>query len=441
MKEVINFLVSDIKLKNSDTIILGNSAGPDSMCLFDILLKLRDKYKFNIVCAHVNHNVRKESLKEKEFLMRYCYERNITFETMTIEKYGDDNFHNQARKIRYNFFYDLVRKYDANYLMTAHHGDDLIETILMRIVRGSTLKGYSGFSKVVVNDDFKIVRPLIYITKDDILDYNKVNNIPYVLDSSNFKDKYTRNRYRMNILPFLKKEDLKVHDKFIKFSETLEEYDEFINREINKKINKVYHDGKINIVLYKQLDYLIQKKIIYFILEQIYKDDLMTINDKHVRLIMNLLNSKKANAKLCLPRNIEVYKYYEYLEFSKEIKEIVNYEMELIKFAVLPNGHKLEIIDKIDSNNNNVCRIDSSEISLPLYIRTRKLGDKMFLKKLNGYKKVKDIFIDCKVPVKERDKWPIVVDSQDRIIWMPGLKKSKFTKLKNEKYDIIIKYS
>ena len=167
----------------------------------------------------------------------------------------------------------------------------------------------------------------------------------------------------------------------------------------------------------------------------------MTINDKHVKLIMNLLNSKKANAKLCLPRNIEVYKCYDYLEFSKEIKEIVNYNMELIKFAILPNGHKLEIIDEIDSNNNNVCRIDSNEISLPLYIRTRKFGDKMFLKKLNGYKKVKDIFIDCKVPVKERDKWPIVVDSQDRIIWIPGLKKSKFTKLKNEKYDIIIKYS
>ena len=115
--------------------------------------------------------------------------------------------------------------------------------------------------------------------------------------------------------------------------------------------------------------------------------------------------------------------------------------MELIKFAILPNGHKLEIIDEIDSNTNNVCRIDSNEISMPLYIRTRKFGDKMFLKKLNGYKKVKDIFIDCKVPVKERDKWPIVVDSQDRIIWIPGLKKSKFTKLKNEKYDIIIKYS
>ena len=441
MKEVINFLINDIKLKSTDTIVLGNSSGPDSMCLFNILLKLREKYNFNIVCAHVNHNVRKESLKEKEFLMQYCNERNIIFETMTIEKYGDDNFHNQARKIRYNFFYDLVRKYDANYLMTAHHGDDLIETILMRIVRGSTLKGYSGFSKIVVNGNFKIIRPLIYVTKDDILNYNKENKIPYVLDSSNFKGKYTRNRYRMNILPFLKKEDSKVHDKFIKFSETLEEYDEFINNEISKTITKVYNDNKINIILYKNLDYLIQKKLIYFILEDIYKDDLMTINDKHVKLIMNLLNSKRANAKLCLPRNIEVYKCYDYLEFSKEIREIVNYEMELMKFAILPNGHKLEIIDEIDSNNNNVCRIDSSEISLPLYIRTRKLGDKMFLKKLNGYKKVKDIFMDCKIPVNDRDKWPIVVDSQDRIIWIPGLKKSKFTKLKNEKYDIIVKYS
>ena len=108
---------------------------------------------------------------------------------------------------------------------------------------------------------------------------------------------------------------------------------------------------------------------------------------------------------------------------------------------ILPNGRKLEIIDEIESNNNDVCRIDSSEVKLPLYVRTRKLGDKMYLKKIDGCKKVKDIFIDCKVPIDERDKWPIVVDSEDKIIWIPGIKKSKFTKLKAEKYDIIIKYS
>lgn len=441
MDKVIDFLVNEVKLKDGDTIVLGNSGGPDSMCLLTILLRLREKYHLNIVSAHVNHNVRSESAAEKEFLMNYCKDNNVGFEAMTIERYGDDNFHNQARKIRYNFFNDVVKKYDANYLMTAHHGDDLVETILMRMVRGSTLKGYSGFEKILDNGTFKTVRPLVFINKDEALKFDEENNIPYVIDKSNFKGKYTRNRYRMNILPFLKEEDPKVHEKFLKFSETLNEYDNFINNEIKRTIGRVYKNNKIDVSKYRELDPLIQKKIIYVILEEIYKEDLMVINDRHVKLIMDLLNSKRANSKICLPHNVQVIKSYDEVLFTKEVKETISYEVELIKYALLPNGHKIEVVDDEESNNNDVCRIDSSEVSFPLYVRTRKLGDKMFLKKIDGYKKVKDIFIDCKIPTKDRDKWPIVVDSKDKIIWIPGVKKSKFTKLKNEKYDIILKYS
>ena len=423
MDKVIDFLVNEVKLKEGDTIVLGNSGGPDSMCLLTILLRLREKYHLNIVSAHVNHNVRSESAAEKEFLMNYCKDNNVGFEAMTIERYGDDNFHNQARKIRYNFFNDVVKKYDANYLMTAHHGDDLVETILMRMVRGSTLKGYSGFEKILDNGTFKTVRPLVFITKDEALKFDEENNIPYVIDKSNFKGKYTRNRYRMNILPFLKEEDPKVHEKFLKFSETLNEYDNFINNEIKRTIGRVYKNNKIDVAKYRELDPLIQKKIIYVILEEIYKEDLMVINDRHVKLIMDLLNSKRANSKICLPHNVQVIKSYDEVLFTKEVKETISYEVELIKYALLPNGHKIEVVDDEESNNNDVCRIDSSEVSFPLYVRTRKLGDKMFLKKIDGYKKVKDIFIDCKIPTKDRDKWPIVVDSKDKIIWIPGVKK------------------
>lgn len=441
MDKVIEFLIKNIKLKENDTIVIGNSGGPDSMFLLTALLKIRDKFNLKIVCAHVNHNVRKESEQEQVFLMNYCNEKNVVFEAMKIEKYGDDNFHNQARNIRYNFFEDIVNKYDANYLMTAHHGDDLVETILMRLVRGSTLKGYSGFEKVIDQGNYKMVRPLIFLTKDYIKDYDDKNNIPYVIDNSNFKGKYTRNRYRMTLLPFLKEEDPKVHEKFIKFSETLEEYDEFINKEIKRSINQVYKDNIIVLEKYLLLDKLIQKKIIYYILEDIYKEDLMIINDKHVNLIIDLINSNRSNARVCLPHNIQVIKSYKTVEFTKEVKEVIDYNIEIIRYATLPNGHKIELVDEIDSNNNDVCRIDSSELSLPLYVRTRKLGDKMYLKKIDGYRKVKDIFIDCKIPIKDRDKWPIVVDSKDKIVWIPGIKKSKFTKQKNEKCDIILKYS
>ena len=106
----------------------------------------------------------------------------------------------------------------------------------------------------------------------------------------------------------------------------------------------------------------------------------------------------------------------------------------------MPNGKTIEIIESCDTNGNDICRLDSKEVKLPLYIRTRKLGDKIALKGTNGHKKVKDIFIDEKIPLKQRDKWPIVVDSKDKVVWIPGIKKSKINKQKNEKHDIIIRY-
>lgn len=440
MDNVIEYLEKEIKIKDNDIIVIGNSAGPDSMFLLNALLLLRKKYNIKIINAHVNHNVRKESDSEEKFLMNYCINHNVFFESMKIEEYSQDNFHNQARNIRYNFFLDIVNKYDAKYLMTAHHGDDLIETILMRIVRGSTLKGYSGFESVTNSNGFTIVRPLIHLTKDYIKNYDDMNNIPYVIDKSNYKNKYTRNRYRMNILPFLKEEDSHVHEKFIKFSKTLQEYDNFINKEIKKSIDKVYKDNIIYINKYLELDKLIQKKIIEYILENIYKEDLMIINDRHVNLIIDLINSKKANIKVCLPHNIEVIKSYDKIIFSKEINEVIDYNVELTKIVELPNKHRLVTIDEEDTNTNYVCRLNSDEIKLPLYVRTRRLGDKMYLKKINGSRKLKDIFIDCKVPKEERDSYPIVVDSENKVLWIPGIKKSKYTKLKSEKCDIIIRY-
>ena len=153
---------------NHDKIVVGCSTGPDSMALVDMLLKIKEKFQLSLIVAHVNHNVREESYEEAKYLKEYCENNNIVFETMTIEEYGDDNFHNEARNIRYNFFESLVHKYHANYLMTAHHGDDLIETVLMRMVRGSNLYGYSGFKKVFEMEDYKIVRPLIHYTKEQL---------------------------------------------------------------------------------------------------------------------------------------------------------------------------------------------------------------------------------------------------------------------------------
>ena len=438
MKKVKEYLSS--VFNKDDVVVLGCSGGPDSMALLNILLEFRKKLNMSIVCAHVNHKLRAESDDEMVWLENFCLKHKIIFEKMIINNYGDDNFHNEARNIRYSFFEDLVHKYSAKYLMTAHHGDDLIETVLMRIVRGSTLGGYAGFSKLVKKDDYFILRPLIYVTKEEIVNYDKKNNIDYAVDKSNFSDKYTRNRYRKMVLPFLKEEDPKVHLKFLKYSEMLVDCDRFLSCESDKLYKGLYNDNYIDIDKFKKLDSVIQNKIINNLLEEYYEDDLILISDVHTDLIRSLVYSNRSNSVIYLPNAVKVVKSYNKIYLERETNQIDSYEIELLDYANLPNGKNIKAIEDADSNSNFYCRLNSGDVVLPLHVRTRRAGDRMKVKGLNGSKKVKDIFIDEKVPVSQRDLWPVVVDSKDTIVWLPGLKKSKFDVPKNKKCDIILKY-
>ena len=439
MNEVYKFLKDEVKLNSHDTIVVGVSAGPDSMALLYILNELRKKIDFKLIVAHVNHNVRKESYEEKEFLENYCKERFITFESMVITKYGDDNFHNEARSIRYRFYEELIHKYGANYLMTGHHGDDLVETILMRIVRGSTVHGYSGFSKMFKNKDYTVVRPLIFVTKEELENFDKENNIPYRIDNSNLKDKYTRNRYRKYVLPFLKKEERDVHKKFLKFSETLNEYDAFIAKIAKLEMERVYKDGIILIDAFNSCEEVIQKKIIDYLFGMIYQDDVNCIDDRHVSLIMQAVRSKKANLIYNLPNDFLLVKEYNKLYFKKNIDEILPYDIELMDEVFLPNGMKIKKMNECQDNGNDVLRLNSKDIVLPLRVRSRNNGDRMHVLNMNGTKKVNDILMDAKISLSKRDSWPIVVDSEDKVVWIPKIKKSKYNRRMNEEYDIIFK--
>ena len=438
MNEINDFLINKIKLNEKDIVVVGVSAGPDSMALLYILKELRKSLNFKIVVAHVNHNVRVESYEEKEFLENYCKENDLIFESMIITNYGDDNFHNEARNIRYKFYDELIHKYGANYLMTGHHGDDLMETIMMRIVRGSTLSGYSGFSDVVDMKDYKIVRPLISVTKKDLEDFDKENNIPYRIDKSNFKDKYTRNRYRMNVLPFLKKEDSLVHKKFLKFSKTLEETDLFLDKLTKMEMDNVYVDGIIKIDEFLKCDIVIKKRIIDYIFRMLYKDDLIEIDDRHVDLVLKAINSKKASLCYNLPNDYLIVKEYDKVYFKKIIDDIMPYDIELLD-EVNVSGMTIKKIDKCDTDGNDILRINSKNVLLPLRVRSRHSGDRMTIKNMEGTKKVSDILIDSKVPLNKRDTYPIVVDSSDKIIWIPKIKKSKYNGLKDDNCDIIYK--
>ena len=435
----MNDILEKLKnLPNDISIVIAVSGGPDSMALLNLLNVIKKEKNIKIICAHVNHNLRKESKAEAKMVKDYCKQKSIIYEYMEIKEYKG-NTENYAREKRYEFFENLLKKYNSKYLFTAHHGDDLIETVIMRLIRSSSLKGYSAFSEITEKKDYKIYRPLITKTKEEIFNYVKNNNLPYAIDKTNDSDFFTRNRIRKYILPRLKEENKNVHLKFLEFSKTLNETEKYLKKQTEKALSKIYIDKKVDINSFKKEDLLVQKRIIHHILNETYKENITKIKDVHVNNILSTVKNNTSNSKINLPDNKIFIKSYNnaWIEENKETK---NYDIILNDIVELPNGYIIEIIKETENNSNYVTKINTQEINMPIHIRTRKEGDKLTLKGLNKEKKLKDIFIDEKVPIEKRKTWPVVTDDKDNIIWLPGLKKTKFDRAKTKNYDIIIRY-
>ena len=424
-------------LKNikDEYIVIGVSAGPDSMALLHLTKNVTQN---KLVCVHINHNVRKESNEEAAYLQKYCKGNTIIFECLKITDWQENNFENEARNKRYAFYEQILKKYNSKTLLLAHHGDDLIETVLMKIIRGSNLEGYAGIKLFSKQKDYTIVRPFLYITKDDILKYNKENNIKYYIDKTNSDTTYTRNRYREKFLPLLKQEDKSVHLKFLKYSNTLQEYYNYVEEISKEKINTIYKNNTIDIDVFKKEHPFIKKNIIFHILSNLYHDKNDIIKNKHIEDVLKLSCSNKANAFINLPRNFIAKKTYNQIIIEK--KDVKNEED--YKIILQDNNVILPIIIKkianCETDGNDVCRLNSKNIKFPLYLRNKKNGDYIEVLGLNGKKKVKDIFIENKIPIKERKSYPLLVDANDNILWIPNLKKSKYNVKTNEFYDIIL---
>ena len=428
-------------LKENDTIVIGVSTGPDSMCLLSLLEKIKQEISINIVVAHVNHHVRKESQIEEKYIKEYCTNHNLTCEVANL-KPVKSNFEAEAHMFRYAFFKKLIIKYNANYLMTAHHGDDLVETIIMREIRGSSLKGYAGIALSENYEVYTLIRPLLFYTKDNILEYTKENNIKYFVDNTNFLDNHLRNRIRKDILPLLKRENPNIHLKYLQYSEELLASDKVLQNLTNEIIKKVYNNNRLIIPVFLRQNQVIQERIIKLILKELYQDDINIITNVQTKNIISLINRTKPNETLLLPDNFIVEKNYNELIFRKKPTKLIqiNTKKHKLKDDNKYNNQIIKIVGSSSDTSNFTTRLNSSELSLPLYIRTRTTGDKMTIKNMTGTKKIKDIFIDSKVPILKRNSWLLVCDSDNNVIWLPGLKKSKFDKEINEKYDIILMF-
>ena len=435
MKESIQFL-NNLNIDKNKYLVVATSGGPDSMALLHLLKN--NGYK--VICAHVNHGLRIESEEEYKFVHNYAKINNIIFEGMKIDGYKDNKFtENEARQKRYDFFETILKKYNTDILLTAHHGDDLVETVLMRLIRGSNLNGYKGFTKISEYKNFKIIRPLIFYTKKDIEKYIKENNIPVVYDKSNESKKYTRNRIRLDILPKLKSEEKNIHKKILEYSEELNDINEYVNETVKSTVKEMYRNNKLNINNFTKLNKVIKTKVIESILFDIYKNEINIITKQHIEEIFKVIGSN--NKKIDLPNNIIVEKEYSNLIFKeKENKTTNSYKIILDKDINLNELGEFKFISDTTEKSNFIIKLNSEDISLPLIIRNKEEKDEIKVKNLNGTKKVKKIFIDEKVPSRIRNNYPILTDSKNNILWIPGIKKSIFDCYNKDNYDIIVKY-
>lgn len=422
-----------------DKIVVACSGGPDSMALLHMLTFERKEIDFELICVHINHNKRLASEDEKILVENFCKENKAIFEYTKFETYEAGNFQEVARLKRYQFFEQILKKHHAHKLLTAHHADDLMETILMRLLRGSTLKGYTGFSFETDAGWYQIYRPLINYEKDELLNYVIENKVPYAIDDSNNEDFYTRNRIRHHIIPLLKEENKKATSKFLNFSQRLNEAANFIEELTKTEIAKLYEDKTLDLVKFGYEDSFLQKEILKSILSDFYGNDVPRLKENHIELILEAIKSYRPNAEVVLPLNVRVLKRYNQLIFTRFKEETPNYQVLFDDKLELYN-FKIEAIAASETDGNDICRLNIDDVYLPLYVRNRLPGDRIEVKGLNGTKKIKDIFIEKKIPEEKRAFWPIIVDAHNKVLWLPGLKKSKYNKSKHEKCDIILKY-
>ena len=406
MKE--NNLITD------KAIVCATSGGVDSICLLHILIDLG----YKVILAHVNHNKRLESLKEMKAMEDLAKSLMIPFEYLSYHFDDTDNFHNQAHNARYDFFKSVCDKYNTNVIATAHHLDDQIETIIIKIINGSNLYGYGGISPYYEEDGYKIIRPLLFATKDMLYEYAKTCNYEYFEDSSNKEDDYLRNRIRHHIVPLLKENSNDIYGKITSYSNQVKDAFNFIRKLSINYLDE--HQNKIELNSFLKLDNALQKDIISLMLE---KNNI----EKNYRIIMQIykmLQDNKGNASIDLNGGYVFIRSYDKAYINQASNNM--FEKKIINdndFITYGNMYKLYFTKTKPQNNAKFIKLCYNDIVLPLTIRPWENGD--FIEMQYGTKKINRLFIDKKIPSIIRNQIPIITDSTNKILWVYDLAKDK----------------
>ena len=411
------------------TIIVGFSGGFDSMCLLDILSKIRQYDEFEemkVVAAHFNHNWRgDESLQEQEVCRIFASAKGFDFYSKIADK-KIKKTENDARVARYEFFEEAYEEYDADAVFTAHNKDDNAETVLYRIIKGTGIIGLKG----IAEKRKYFYRPLLTTFRSEIVNYCIENNLSPNQDSSNNNIIYKRNYLRLNVIPALERINENIKEALNVLSKVANSDDEIIEEYLSTIRPHVFDGEKINSQVYKNLSLPVQKRFLHEYIQNLGLDyDYKKVIEIHDFIAKNI--EHRNGTTISLASAMWLYADDKKIEpipskVKGETPETINYTIDSCgEFQI---GSKRLIISKYVENDlfvfpestSNFAYVDLSQVEFPLKLRTRKDGDIISPLGMSGTMKLKKYLNAKGVTRHNRDKIPLLSNDKE-ILWVVGV--------------------
>lgn len=433
-KQVLKTIKKYDLISPGDVVIAAVSGGPDSVAMLHILHSLSFKWGIKIHVAHLNHMFRGEQAAEEALFVQNLA-RNLglsyTVEAFDVPSYIKETGSSPqeaAREVRYKFLRRIARELGAKGIITGHHADDQAETVLLHLLRGSGPEGLAAISP----KEGDLIRPLLEVTKENILQYCHEKSLQYRLDPSNEKTNYQRNKVRLSLIPILKEYNPKIVDALVRTAEICRRDNDFLHEATaraleNLGLNALENEARIEVKTFKSLHPSLQRRVLRAVFDQMAQTK-GGLGHYHTEEILGLSTGKE----IPLPHKLYARREFDVLLITSrsmnEEREIT--ELQLLDFPVpgsikIPQlGIRLEAQikswpDKNFKSSDYVAAFNLDVLKEPLSVRTRREGDRFKPAGLKGTKKLKDYFIDEKVPQYMRDKIPLLL-SGDEIIWVVG---------------------
>lgn len=436
MEKIRDFIKEKKLITPGEVIGVGVSGGSDSMALLHYLSTVQEDLDFEVVAIHINHGIREESRDEEEFVMRKCRELGVRaykfkINSPKIAKEKNESLETAAREGRYDIFKSLIQRGVVDKIALAHHESDQAETILMHIFRGSGIAGARGMDPI---RDGIYIRPMLNVSKKEIMNYILDNSIDYVQDKSNNDNEYNRNFIRNVILPQICERWPGAESGIVSFGKTVSEDDDFINNYVNDK-DVIYESefAKIPLVYFSYPSSVLNRLLISIFKKVGIKKD---FEKKHIEMIKELADKGENGAKVQLPFEVVAIREYNYITLVNRLKNRPELQSSFKIGEIELEGIGKIIAKRVNSyeKNPNCLFVDLNKIPEDAVWRYREDGD-VFTKFGGGTKKLKSYFIDKKIPQRIRDFIPLLA-SGNEILIIGGIEISDKVKIE-ENSDII----